>query len=527
MYGIDVSSNQPRTIVMDVPNDFAIVKMSGNPQSYRWDYVNEDAERQAGDAMARHGLLGLYHFTWGLDDPAIEAAFFVDNVRKLGYIGRAMLVIDYEAQAVNRGRDWVSALARKVEELAGYAPVIYASGSVIVEQGLKSLGYPIWVSNYYKGYEPIWGYDTGGCIIYRGCEDSILWQYTSQGFLPGYDGPLDCNVFQGARWSDYTGKEVKMLKLGLVAVQVMRHLCECPLHGYSQPGRYGTSGYCDVATDAGVKKVKRGDRDCSSATAEAWERALEGTPFEGMIRSWLATYTMKEAFLATGLFEWKPMSFMAEPGDLYLNEDQHVAMCLQNDGEADVLAEFYIAETGDIDGEPGDQTGWESRIVGYYDFPWDGILHYNGGADEVAPPDAWGVCMWGSHGGANQRFRRDDGEGGFMLICEADGRALDVSGGEALCGASVILYTPHGKPNQRWNLSAKDDGTFEIVSALDSSLCLDVMGSDQSDGAGLCVWERNGGANQAWVLLPNPDGSITVMNNGWRKMVLDCVGGGK
>ena len=37
-----------------------------------------------------------------------------------------------------------------------------------------------------------------------------------------------------------------------VAVQVMRHLCECPLHGYSQPGRFGTSGYCGVATDAGA-----------------------------------------------------------------------------------------------------------------------------------------------------------------------------------------------------------------------------------------------------------------------------------
>ncbi len=176
-----------------------------------------------------------------------------------------------------------------------------------------------------------------------------------------------------------------MTKRNEIAVQVMRHLCTCPSHGYSQPGRYGTSGYCEVQTDDGVRYLKHGDRDCSSSTSESWSQALRGTPWEGMINMWLATYTMKQPFLATGLFEWKPMSFMAQPGDLYLKEGKngggHVAMCIQNDAGGDILAEFLIDENGDIDGYPGDQTGWESRIVGYYDFPWDGILHYNGKAD--------------------------------------------------------------------------------------------------------------------------------------------------
>lgn len=180
-----------------------------------------------------------------------------------------------------------------------------------------------------------------------------------------------------------------------VAVQVMRHLCTCPSHGYSQPGRYGTSGYCEVQTDDGVRYLKHGDRDCSSSTSESWAQALKGTPWEGQINAWLATYTMKQTFLATGLFEWKPMSFMAQPGDLYLKEGKdgggHVAMCLQNDYGGDILAEFLIAEDGhSIDGLPGDQTGWESRIVNYYNGGWDGILHYNGKADdeEMTPEQA-------------------------------------------------------------------------------------------------------------------------------------------
>ena len=170
-----------------------------------------------------------------------------------------------------------------------------------------------------------------------------------------------------------------------VAVQVMRHLCECPLHGYSQPGRFGTSGYCTVQTDAGAVKVKKGDRDCSSAVCEAWELALVGTAWEGRITRYHYTGDMRSVFLASGLFEWHGLDFNASPGDIYLDEESHTAMCIRNDGAADLLGEFSISENGTIDGEPGDQTGRESSIHGYYE-AWDGILHYNGGADGGEAP---------------------------------------------------------------------------------------------------------------------------------------------
>lgn len=198
LYGIDVSSNQPERIVRNVVNDFAIVKMGGNPQDYTWNYVNPYAKQQAKDVMDKHGLLGLYWFTWG-KQASVEADFFVEQVEKLGYLGKAMLVIDYEAQAVGKGQTWVKKFADRVKERAGYAPVIYASGSVIVDQNLFSLGYPIWCASYYKGYDRIDGYDTSGMKIYGGCEKSVMWQFTSQGYLSGYDGPLDLDVFFGGR----------------------------------------------------------------------------------------------------------------------------------------------------------------------------------------------------------------------------------------------------------------------------------------------------------------------------------------
>ena len=49
----------------------------------------------------------------------------------------------------------------------------------------------------------------------------------------------------------------------------------------------------------------------------------------------------------------------------------------------DALSEFCINEFGQVyGGQRGDQTGGESRIAGYYDFPWNCTLHYNGKADD-------------------------------------------------------------------------------------------------------------------------------------------------
>lgn len=311
------------------------------------------------------------------------------------------------------------------------------------------------------------------------------------------------------------------MKRNLVAVQYMEHLCTCPEHGYSQPGRYGTSGQCDVYTDAGVLKAKRGDRDCSSATSEAWSKALEGTPYAGLISNRLATYTMKSAFLMTGLFEWKPLTFMACPGDLYLNEGKHVAMCVQNNANGDVLAEFLISENGTIDGEPGDQTSWESVIRPYYDFPWDGILHYNGKADVEK---AHGLCMWQSHGGLNQKFRIEQVDQGAMLVSAVDGKAVDIENALVANGTHVILYEKTGNRNQCFKFVRKGDANspYEIVSCLNSNYCLDVSEGRDTNGTGVILWKRHGSKNQEWYFLEETDGLVTVINNGiGAKLVLD------
>ncbi len=403
LYGIDVSSNQPERVVRDAENQFAIVKMSGNPQSYAWNYVNPYAKQQAKDAMAKHGMLGLYHFTWG-KDAHVEAEFFVGQVKKLGYLGKSMLVIDYEAEAVERGRSWVGKLAKRVEELAGYKPVIYASGSVIVSQDLQSLGYPIWCANYPAGYERIDGYRPRGSI-YPGCEKSVMWQYTSQGHVDGYGGPLDCNVFFGdaAKFKSYMGKKstptpepkptpVKTIKRGLLAAAVHADMVNDDSNGYSWSPRWGEDGKgVKTITAYGVKlRYDRGSYDCASSVITAWKAAFEGTKWAHALDG--ATYTgnIADVFVGSGLFEKKPSTFVAAPGDLYLRHDAsgdgHVAMCQSQD--PDVMSEFSINEHGGVyGGQVGDQTGREAAINPWRDdFYW--VIHYNGKADTKAPTPA-------------------------------------------------------------------------------------------------------------------------------------------
>ena len=191
----------------------------------------------------------------------------------------------------------------------------------------------------------------------------------------------------------------------LVAAALHRHMCVCPKHGYTQGGPrwgQGPNSPCYVELYGRTYEIPGNDFDCSSSVKKAWELALQGTAYEGVLGyngydkygNWMSWYTGNERslFVGSGLFTWEPMSFIADTGDLYLNEDKHVAMCQTQ--VPDVLSEFLSNEWGGITGgQVGDQTGGESVVRAFWwpSFGWDGILHYNGKADEedMKPVEVW------------------------------------------------------------------------------------------------------------------------------------------
>ncbi len=173
-----------------------------------------------------------------------------------------------------------------------------------------------------------------------------------------------------------------MANLANVSATFMEHLCTCGHQGYSQEKRWDSAsrGSCMVECEGRVGELWRGDRDCSSAVLDAWNEVLRGTAYEGALHAASYTGNMRSVLVGSGLFTWEPMSFIAQRGDIYLSEACHTAMCVN--AVSDMLAELSSNKFGSIaGGEPGYQTSGESVIHGYYDFPWDGILHYTGAAD--------------------------------------------------------------------------------------------------------------------------------------------------
>lgn len=179
-----------------------------------------------------------------------------------------------------------------------------------------------------------------------------------------------------------------MTNIANIAAQIHANMCDDPGFGYSWSERFGNSA--DPVTwniDGRNYTVWRGDYDCSSSVITAWQAALEGTDYEGALDG--ATYTgnMRSVFVNSGLFDvWDTNSTSAHRGDVYLNDNCHTAMCQDDGGDGpygyDCLSEFSINEFGEVyGGQRGDQTGWESHIQGYYSYPWNCTLHYNGEAD--------------------------------------------------------------------------------------------------------------------------------------------------
>lgn len=216
-----------------------------------------------------------------------------------------------------------------------------------------------------------------------------------------------------------------MRSLANVAATLHDHLCVHWYHGYTQgDGRWGDGeGVCTVVVDGVAYDVEQGDRDCSSSVIECWRAALRGTAYDGRLDGTIYTGDMRRAFVDSGLFEWHPMGdgYVAQRGDVYLNEANHTAMC--QSASPDMLSEFLSNENGGIvGGQVGDQTGRESVVRPYYDFPWDGILAYNGKADD---------------GAQSAPVATEDVSGG-TYECVAD--SLNVRSAPGLSGAVVASY---------------------------------------------------------------------------------------
>lgn len=145
--GVDVSKWQGADFSAASDVDFVICKATEGVG-----YVDNVCDTLYQRAKSQGKLLGVYHFArpdLGNSGEA-EADFFVKNIK--GYIGEAVLALDYEVAPYSD--DWAYAFCKRVHDLTGVWPMIYASASVInsVNWSKTAKNCGLWIAGYPNAY---------------------------------------------------------------------------------------------------------------------------------------------------------------------------------------------------------------------------------------------------------------------------------------------------------------------------------------------------------------------------------------
>lgn len=196
LQGIDVSSWQPGWVTSSAQADFAIVKATQGVS-----YVSPTMRQQADGALASGKKLGFYHYSAG-GDCRREADFFVSTVRP--WLRRAVLALDWESNQNASWGDsaWSTCFVQRVKETTGVTPMVYVQASAVWQvAGARAAGAGLWLARY-ANMTPT-GYQASPWLL--GAAGEAMLQYSSNGRISGYSGPLDLSIFMGSReqWDRY------------------------------------------------------------------------------------------------------------------------------------------------------------------------------------------------------------------------------------------------------------------------------------------------------------------------------------
>ena len=199
--GIDISMWQS-VGTGDLADDFVIVKATeGNG------YTDPSCDAHYQRAKSQGKLVGAYHFARpDLGNSAeAEADWFVSQIQ--GYIGEAILVLDWEVQQWRT--DWAKAWLDRVYAKTGVKPLIYMSASPCNSydwSAVAAADYGLWIAGYPAQYNvpnpptPAEGEMPFGTGAWNGLW--AIWQYSSSA------GTLDRDVANMDRdaWMAYASK---------------------------------------------------------------------------------------------------------------------------------------------------------------------------------------------------------------------------------------------------------------------------------------------------------------------------------
>jgi lysozyme len=192
--GIDVSQHQGDinwASVFESGKSFVFIKATegATVKDTKFDFNYTEAKNL--------GLyVGAYHYAYpeSMDDPILEADYFVDTVTNAGgFEGNLPPVLDLETIQGDLDKDQLSEWARiwmeRVMEKVGIKPILYTYLDFGRRNLNESLGeYPLWFARY-------------GVQQPEDCAGWSEWkflQYTDSGHVSGIAGKVDLNEFDGS-----------------------------------------------------------------------------------------------------------------------------------------------------------------------------------------------------------------------------------------------------------------------------------------------------------------------------------------
>lgn len=244
MYGIDVSAYQKGLDLSLLDIDFVIIKATegiGSVSSTFFDFVEQ--------AKQNNLLIGCYHFArpdlhGNVASMEKEADFFLNTVTKAGLLDKAILVLDWETEPIDRP-DLIQAWLDIISHKSKATPIIYGSKSKLSSKTFQPFWnrYPFWVAQWPTSKAVI------GCQPYIGSLPDVpfdydIWQFSANG-RTSYDSKMsiDCDYsfLSKEQWMRLAGTEPEVYES--LSIEMQWAIDNRIIAGYGD-SKYGPKDPC-------------------------------------------------------------------------------------------------------------------------------------------------------------------------------------------------------------------------------------------------------------------------------------------